>query len=494
MDPISPLNNALESPLQRGRDWRWIEAAAWSFVCLGVLLRIYRFELDFPFWGDEAFLAVNLFTRSYRELLKPLSYGQICPVLFLWVERWVVQHVGSSEAALRSFPFLCGVGGLFLFKRLAGLVAKGWGQAFAVAFLAVSFHPIRHGAEVKPYASDLFVSILTTWLAAEWLMDRSKVRYLAALALIVPLALAISHPAVFVAGAAALALAKPVWDSKSHPAFLTYALFLVLLTAAFLTLFVFVLNPQNQVHLAGLRRYWTESFPPLKSPVQLIKWLVSMHTGSMMAYPGGAKDGASSTTLALLILGATVLVRRGRGDMVALCLWPFGLALAAAALKRYPYGGETRQMQFVAPAICLLAGAGAASALAAVPRTIGFFKSTAFPLRSSVLAFVALALVVIGVVPLALDSMHPYRRLFDRQVRDFAKTFWPEVEKGAEVLCLEADGGVVNRRGHPLKRALFVSNAFVQSPAQRAAGGPVSNECRWITRFVASCTRKQEPT
>ena len=57
----------------------------------------------------------------------------------------------------------------------------------------------------------------------------------------------------------------------------------------------------------------------------------------------------------------------GIGYWPALLLAPLGMALAAAALRRYPYGNEARQMQFAAPTFCLLAGLGAAWLLHAIP-------------------------------------------------------------------------------------------------------------------------------
>ena len=44
---------------------RWLERATWAFVCLGVVLRITRYLMDYPLWWDEAFVAVNFIRRDY---------------------------------------------------------------------------------------------------------------------------------------------------------------------------------------------------------------------------------------------------------------------------------------------------------------------------------------------------------------------------------------------------------------------------------------------
>ena len=42
--------------------------AIWAFVWLGVILRVVTYLLNFPLWGDEAFVAVNLIAPRLRRL------------------------------------------------------------------------------------------------------------------------------------------------------------------------------------------------------------------------------------------------------------------------------------------------------------------------------------------------------------------------------------------------------------------------------------------
>jgi hypothetical protein len=68
----------------------WLERATWAFVALGLLVRMVRYLVVYPIWHDEAFLAVNFLDRGYRDLLRPLEYAQVSPILFLWIELTVV--------------------------------------------------------------------------------------------------------------------------------------------------------------------------------------------------------------------------------------------------------------------------------------------------------------------------------------------------------------------------------------------------------------------
>ena len=61
--------------------------------------------------------------------------------------------LGYSEPTLRLFPTVCSVLSLPLLWPRCRSVSAGTPKLLAVAVLAVSFYPIRHGAEIKPYAS-----------------------------------------------------------------------------------------------------------------------------------------------------------------------------------------------------------------------------------------------------------------------------------------------------------------------------------------------------
>jgi hypothetical protein len=154
--------------------------------------------------------------------------------------------------------------------------------------------------------------------------------------------------------------------------------------------------------------------------------------------------------------------------IVALCLGPFGAALIAAALRRYPYGGVThgspaRIMQFLAPPICLLAGLGAASVLAMFPSP---------GLRRRGLRLGVVALVAIGIVPLASEATHPYRSIQAERARQFARKFWPAAARNAELVCLRWDLGIGRWDSTDLNVAVYLCNQKIHSPARRAGAGP----------------------
>src|SRR4029077_1127055 len=89
-----------------------------------------------------------------------------------------------------------------------------------------------------------------------------------------------------------------------------------------------------------------------------------VHTSEMFAYPIGAENGASLLTSICFAVAFWSAFRRPRREVAVTIAACFGLSLVAAVLHRYPYGGHARLSQYLAPAICLLTGSGAAHLIA----------------------------------------------------------------------------------------------------------------------------------
>jgi len=389
-------------------------------LVVGVAARLVRYLLCFPIWGDEAFICLNLHHPNWLDLAGPLRFDQVAPVLFLWIE-WAAYHfLGASEIALRLPSLLAGVAALLLFVPLSRRVLPTKAALLAVGLLAVSYYPVRHAVEVKPYAFDLFVSTSLLSLAAAWLHDPGRRRPLLLLTGFVPVALAASYPAVFVAGAVSLTL-LPVVRCRNDPMIrLLFGLYNVLLLSTFTTLFLLVGRQQHAAMIAFSSGYWDASFPPA-APLEWPVWLLSSHTGNLFAYPVGGKAGASALTFFCCLLGVRELWRGGKRDLLALLTAPFLLTLAAAVLRKYPYGGSARVAQHLAPSICLLAGFGLST----------FLRRRAFPVA-------ILLLVLLGMGGVVRDLLHPYKTPGDEQVRRLARQLSERTGPNDYLLVCEA--------------------------------------------------------
>jgi len=335
------------------------------FVAVGVALRLARLLIPSPVWGDEAMLAMNLVTRDYAGLTRHLDYAQVAPVLFLWAGHLAAVTLGTAEWAVRLLPFLAAVGGLVLFWDFARRAVPPTAAALAVGLLAVSVWPVSMAGTVKPYSADLFWSALLFALAVRWHRRPERLGPLAGLVLAVPLALAGSYPAVFVAGAVSVYLLPVAWRAGRGAKSL-FAAYNLAMFGAFATTYLFVgqaqIDPASGRTGEYMRWYWRNGFPP-DSAAQLPGWLLEAHTGRTFAYPIGDSHGVSAGTTVLVLLGAWWCWRNGSRPLLALCLVPFTLNLVAAVLGKYPYAGCCRLSQHLAPSICLLAGTGWAAVM-----------------------------------------------------------------------------------------------------------------------------------
>ncbi|MFQ5807795.1 MAG: hypothetical protein ACE5I3_15215, partial [Phycisphaerae bacterium] len=67
-----------------------------GLVLLGLAWRALRYALGFPIWDDEAFVAVNFLERDFLGMIKPLIYGQIVPLGFMWANLAISRLLGVS--------------------------------------------------------------------------------------------------------------------------------------------------------------------------------------------------------------------------------------------------------------------------------------------------------------------------------------------------------------------------------------------------------------
>ena len=119
--PQRQIEPRITPDLQHPEIDRWIARLTWTALAVGILWRVGRYLLQFPIWGDEAHIAINFLDRDFWEMTRKLDYGQVAPVVFLWLEWLAYQWWGPSELALRLFPLLAGVAGLLLFWRFCRL-------------------------------------------------------------------------------------------------------------------------------------------------------------------------------------------------------------------------------------------------------------------------------------------------------------------------------------------------------------------------------------
>jgi 4-amino-4-deoxy-L-arabinose transferase-like glycosyltransferase len=407
-----------------------IEQIVWAFIALGIVVRLIRYLLLFPLWPDEAYLAHNYLDRGYLDLTKPLDFIQIAPVLYLWVQMTFVKVFGFSEYSLRLFPLLCGIGSLFVFRRLAGRLLQGTAYLLTVGTFAVAYPLLRHSAEAKPYGSDIFVTLILLTLIVEWCRRPQSRGWWLALTLVMPLATLMSYPAVFIGGGVSATMASVLWRRGSWQDWLRWGITGAALCAGFLALFALSGGSQMAASGDAQRAAFADVFPaPGTSPLGLAAFLF-VNTNRALCYPVGGNDWLPNMLNSFCCLTALfLLIRARRLSLVVLCLVPLALNFVAFVMKCYPYCDPWRLAAYMAPIFCLLMGLGATGLLATIKtrRALG-------PL------FIAIALLAAIAVGASLrDFLKPYKDMCWVRNRDFARWFWCDKAEGAELVCLQND-------------------------------------------------------
>ncbi len=292
-------------------------------------------------------------------------------------------------------------------------------------------------------------------------------RWLWAMAVLVPVAVVLSYPVVFIAGGVSLFVAYVLWRRGGSTGWMPWIVYNVVLLAAFVAVFALSVQPQSTTELDSMRTYWQRGFPPLANPIALVGWFFNVHTGQMLAYPVGGDRGGSTLTFILSTVGLILLARRRQYTLLLLLLAPLVLTFVAAVLGRYPYGGMVRFNIYMAPAFCLLAGLGLAALL--VPRRRAEFARG----RAGVL-IAAGVLLAVAVGSIARDVAFPAKAAVDMRFRDFARWFWFDMAHDGELVCLKSDldksfSTETFRHGFS---AMYLCNQRIYSPRHARGGRP----------------------
>jgi 4-amino-4-deoxy-L-arabinose transferase-like glycosyltransferase len=340
------------------RGWLGLVLAA------GAVLRFATLDGQ-SLWYDEAITA-QLLALDFGGLLRAIPDSESTPPLY-YVLAWLWTHVfGTGEAGIRSLSALLGTATIAIVWALGRRLGGDRAGLAAAALAAVNPMLVWFSQEARAYALLALLGALSTllWLRAlENGSPTSGRRYTRLLAWggVAALALATHYYALFLVAPQALWLVLRAPGRRERaaalalPAVAAAALAPLALgqrsndTAAFIT------NSELLTRLAQLPKQFIVGYDAPLEPLLIV-------VGALTAFTGFAG-------LAALLTGAVAAPGRQRSDaarLAALTAVALGLPILAA------FAGEdhliTRNVLFVLPLACALAGAGLAAAARAVPR------------------------------------------------------------------------------------------------------------------------------
>lgn len=409
--------------------------AGWGVALLvvaGATIRLIHYAGRPSYWNDEAAIVMNIMRRSYVALLRPLSYAQVAPPLFLWAERFIYHTFGPSEYAMRSLPLMLGLGSLFVFAAVAWRILPPAGALWAVGWFAFCDKLILPAYEVKQYSGDIFVGIALLMLACggtrigrETLQAISPARFLV-LCLAAAAGIWLSYPAAFLFGGISVAF-LPSLVGQHKRGWLAWGAGNLLVAGSFAALYLVAIRPGHDRYLED---FWKHEFIDWSRPARISPWFVM----SIYHQCDYFFSGIGVLVFFMSCAGGIALCRGGRGRVLGIFLGALALNLVAAGLHKYPFAGK-RVTVYLMPLQFLIMGAGTDGILVGVwGRVRKWWWVIPFPL------------LVAGILQSVKHTFRPEDGSTIRPVAQWLR----EHRKPDEAIYLAADGDP--RRDRPTGR------------------------------------------
>jgi hypothetical protein len=328
-------------------------------VGAGVVLRVVAYLWNRAMWLDESMLMGSVRDVPILYFAGPLKNHQMAPIGFLIAERTIAAVAGTRNYAMRFLPLAAGIGALFLFRRLAGVVLPGRAALLALVLFAFSDDLVYYASEFKPYSLDVFAGTAVTLGAASILGRGPTTRAVAWLAVLVAAAPWFSFGSAFVVAGCGLVLVVDAVRASRLKSALAWALVGLIWLANFL---VSLRASQTQlVQYSPMWGFWDFAFLPIGWPptgdglLRSAGLLLEVFINPLnLLVPGGTQLGVI-LPLFLLLSGGVFLARRSATTLLLLVA-PIALAMAASIARRYPFHG--RLILELVPAMFLIVAAG----------------------------------------------------------------------------------------------------------------------------------------
>lgn len=229
----------------------------YSIIFIGAFLAIYQFIFNRSLWFDEAYLALNIISKDFIELTKPLNYNQVAPIGFLLIERISVLILGKNELALRIFPLISFLTSIPLFYLFSNKLVKNNVIALiSTSIFSITLSLLSYSSEVKQYSSDVLFTIIILYYSLTLQLNKNKSLFI--YAIIGSIAVWFSNVSIiilFVTGVYFLHFEG--YQNKNCKILFP---FLFWATSFFIYYYLFIHNHPATEHMVS---FWEKSFLPL---------------------------------------------------------------------------------------------------------------------------------------------------------------------------------------------------------------------------------------
>ncbi len=323
-------------------------------ITTGILISIFQYLFNRSLWLDEAYLSLNIILKSQFELLKPLDYQQMAPILFLQIEKLLSELIPYSEYGLRLFSLICFAGSLFLFFKIIKLIHE---EHFTIIYSLslFVFNPtmIYYSSEVKQYMTDVLILIAVYYFALKK-YDQEEYRYYL-LGTIGMAAIPLSNVSPIVLLSCGTYLLHD-WIINKNVRFRYLVGVACVWILSFLSYYYFfiMVHPLKNLMIVEWENYG--AFMPA-NPFSMGFYHFLYQKGSMIIlslFNFGIIGGGG--LLISMLLGMAFLIRKKKTDVMILILTPLILHLLLSSFKLYPF--DARLILYVCPCLIILSSFG----------------------------------------------------------------------------------------------------------------------------------------
>jgi hypothetical protein len=330
-------------------------------IALSIITSLIQFLYNPSLWQDEAALALNIIHRNSSDLLKPLDYGQVAPILFLQIEKLFSTIWPNSEYGLRLFPLLCFWASILLFNQITKKqIHSIYARIAALSFFAFGYMFIYYSTEIKQYMSDVFVLLCMLYLLLkDYKNNRAKYYLLGVVGIIAVFLSNLAPVILFTCGI--YLFYEHLFMSRIKNIIPLFIVGIIWLSTFLLYYCFFIYNhPQQEF----MQIYWFRSgaFLPLapftidlyvflfeKVPVTIFSAIFALNESKMQTKIIDLGLGL------LFIAGITGLIR-SKNKLIIICCIPMLLHLLLSAFQIYPFA--RRLILYTLPGIIVVCSFG----------------------------------------------------------------------------------------------------------------------------------------
>jgi hypothetical protein len=138
-----------------------------SFTALFFFLCFLHFFTRRPLWLDENFVVANLQSKTFAQLLGPLTNSQAFPRVYLLIVKFLGEISNYHLLALRLCPLAAIISAFYVWRNIfRQTLSDNFQFLLGVLTFVCSYHIVYYAAELKPYSMDvLAVGIFALFLS-----------------------------------------------------------------------------------------------------------------------------------------------------------------------------------------------------------------------------------------------------------------------------------------------------------------------------------------